>query len=274
MLLIALIMSAVIERIALSFEGIVELHSKIPIFWVLDVSPILLAVVGNFIFMRIVKNQQKLVAALEDEKDKSYKVLEFTERLRRGEFQTAYEFLNKKDELGKSLTQLRDDLKKNKADEEQRRKEDDQRHWATEGLAKFGEILREHNNDMSTLAYNIISQLVRYLNVIQGGFFILRDDDKENLFFELIAQHAYDRKKFCNKTVQWGEGLIGACALEKKTIFIDEVSEAFVEITSGLGKANPRCILIVPLKIMKKYMVYWKLHHSKFTNSSKLNLLK
>jgi PAS domain S-box-containing protein len=42
--------------------------------------------------------------------------------------------------------------------------------------------------------------------------------------------------------------LVGACALEKETFFITDLPEDYVEITSGLGKAKPRCVILVPLK--------------------------
>ena len=66
-------------------------------------------------------------------------------------------------------------------------------------------------------------------------------------YFQQTAAYAYDRKKFANKRVEWGEGLIGTSALERKTIFLTEIPDNYLNITSGLGKANPHCIVIVPL---------------------------
>ncbi|NJO90081.1 MAG: PAS domain-containing protein [Chloroflexia bacterium] len=35
--------------------------------------------------------------------------------------------------------------------------------------------------------------------------------------------------------------------MEQKTVFLKDVTDGYVEVTSGLGKANPRSVLIVPL---------------------------
>ena len=64
-----------------------------------------------------------------------------------------------------------------------------------------------------------------------------------------MAAFAFDREKFIKKHVELGEGLVGTCALEKQTIYLTEIPQNYVQITSGLGGANPNSLLLVPLQI-------------------------
>jgi len=63
----------------------------------------------------------------------------------------------------------------------------------------------------------------------------------------MVSAYAWDRKKYISKTIRLGEGLVGQAAIEKGTIYLTDVPENYISITSGLGDANPRCIMIVPL---------------------------
>lgn len=225
--------------------GILQLHQNSPFLWIIDFLPVLLGLffyyAGNIFFHKINETQTKL----KNELSKSKKTLDFTQHLIQDKLSADFE-VGEDDQIGKALINLRNNLLKNKNIEILRRKEDDQRNWVAEGLAKFSEILRKNNDNLNDLAYNIIINLVKYLNANQGGFFILQDQEEEK-YFEMSACYAYDRKKFADKRIPWDDGLIGTCALEKKTIYMTNVPNEYVTITSGLGKATPSCLLIVPL---------------------------
>ncbi|PLX12605.1 MAG: hypothetical protein C0597_12980 [Marinilabiliales bacterium] len=178
----------------------------------------------------------------------NYKV-DFANHIGQGELEHEFDLLSDDDILGKSLIEMRNSLVKAEQEEKKRKIEDEKRRWSNEGLAMFADILRQNNNNLENLATEIIMNLVNYLKANQGGLFILNDDDKENIHFDLLSAYAYDRRKFMNKNIQIGEGLIGTCAIEKNTIFMTEIPQDYMEITSGLGAANPSSLLIVPLKL-------------------------
>jgi hypothetical protein len=128
-------------------------------------------------------------------------------------------------------------------DEEQKRK------WANEGLARFVEILRSSANNLTQLGDKIISALVQYTGSNQGGLYVLNEDDPQHPYLELISLFAFNIKKHQQQKVKPGEGLLGQTYLEKETVYLNEIPEDYVRITSGLGDANPKTLLIVPLKV-------------------------
>lgn len=156
-----------------------------------------------------------------------------------GDFSKKAIVKSEKDELSKAVNQMIDNLK-NAA------QEDAKRNWASEGLAKFGEVLRS-DKDLNSLAESIITNLVKYTGANQGAFFLVNESETKDIYLEMIACYAYNRKKFLSKRIEVGQGLVGQCFLEKDSIYLTEIPENYVQITSGLGEATPGCLLIVPL---------------------------
>jgi PAS domain S-box-containing protein len=97
------------------------------------------------------------------------------------------------------------------------------------------------------MAYSLIRNLVNHLNANQGGFFLTEMDDTGEKHFNMLACYAYGRDKYAGKHYPYDEGLMGMCAREKKMIYMTDVPQGYLEITSGLGKANPDSLIILPL---------------------------
>ncbi|UXE67445.1 MAG: GAF domain-containing protein [Chryseotalea sp. WA131a] len=78
---------------------------------------------------------------------------------------------------------------------------------------------------------------------------MVNDDNKNHECLQMIACYAWDKKKFVEQKIERGDGLIGQCWQEGEPVYIMQVPENYVSITSGLSLANPRNIFIVPLKV-------------------------
>ena len=174
-------------------------------------------------------------------------IFNFSLEIGKGNFDTEFKPLSDDDVLGLSLLEMRNELKNASKEEEKRKEEDEQRNWAAQGVAMFSDILRKSSDNLEELSYDIISNMVKYTNSNQGGMFIVNDNDKDTTFLEMAACYAYDRKKFLEKKIQVGEGLVGRCYQEQEKIFLTEIPEDYIKITSGLGDDNPKCLLLIPL---------------------------
>ncbi|MDJ1468384.1 GAF domain-containing protein [Xanthocytophaga flava] len=145
-----------------------------------------------------------------------------------------------KETLAGELLQMREQMKLVKA-------EDERRNWTNEGLARFSEIVRNNQNNLEKLSNEAISFLTKYLKAQQGSLFVVQGDRKD-VVLEMLACYAFDRKKFIQKQISAGSGLVGQAYLEADTILLTDVPKGYMEITSGLGDATPGCLAIVPMK--------------------------
>jgi putative methionine-R-sulfoxide reductase with GAF domain/preprotein translocase subunit SecG len=127
------------------------------------------------------------------------------------------------------------------------RLEEDQRNWSNVGLTQYSEVVRKFQDNTSSLCFESVKYITKYLKAQQGGLFVITEEGDEK-FLLLTGCYAFDKKKFIEKRVAIGFGLIGQTYLEGETVKLKELPPGYTHITSGLGDATPRCLVIVPMK--------------------------
>jgi methyl-accepting chemotaxis protein len=158
-----------------------------------------------------------------------------------GKFDIQFQPAGEKDELGNSLVLMHEKLKSVA-------ESDRMRNWAAEGLALFADHIRKETARQA-LFDTLIRELVKYVHSVQGSLFVLTREVDSDQYLELKACYAYDRKKHLEKRIQIGEGIVGQTYLEGEAVYLAQVPDGYLSITSGLGEANPRRVLIVPLRL-------------------------
>lgn len=178
------------------------------------------------------------------------KTTNFATTLGKGVFDTDYQPLSDDDALGNALLEMRQNLNQAAIEEKRRKREDDTRKWVNEGIAQFNDILRQSPDDIEELSNRVIKELVNYLNANQGAMYVYNDaEDEEDRYLDLTAAYAYGKEKKRRNRIFPGEGLLGTAAVEKESIYMTDIPDSYLNITSGLGHANPRSLLIVPMKV-------------------------
>lgn len=191
------------------------------------------------------------------------KIVNYAQRVGNGDFTVASEIKEDSGDLSKALLNMTLSLKEASENELLR-------NWSIKGLAQFSDILRNNNDDMLALGFSIISNLVDYLDVNQGGLFVSQEKEDGTQVLVLNGYYAYNREKFMEKELIPGEGLVGQCFLEQERIHLTEVPQEYVSVTSGLGEATPESLLLIPLKVNDE--VYGVIELASFTTFSEYQI--
>lgn len=165
----------------------------------------------------------------------------FAKNLGEGQLNAEYDERYANDVLAKAIQNMQQELLK--ANEKQIIT-----NWRNEGLARFSDILKNEGTDIKVICEEIIINMVKYLKLNQGALYIYREEE-EDKYLERIATYAYERKKYIEHRVAIGEGIAGQVFLEGEAIYLKELPQNFVKISSGLGEATPSMLFVVPLKI-------------------------
>jgi len=166
----------------------------------------------------------------------------FAKEIGKGNLNAEYKVQSSNDVLGTALIEMKRNLTIAKEQEEKRHEENERLSWRQTGITEVNEILRVENEDINKMSYRLLKYLVSYLNANQGGFYTVTNNK-----IELSSAYAFDRKKQVDSIIELGEGLVGRCAKEQKTINITNLPEGYLSITSGLGDESPKNLVLTPL---------------------------
>jgi HAMP domain-containing protein/CheY-like chemotaxis protein/signal transduction histidine kinase len=152
--------------------------------------------------------------------------------------QIAVEAQGELDELKGNLNQMIANLK---STTEKNTEQD----WLKTNLAKFSRMM-QGQKDLESVSRLIMSELTPLVSAHHGAFYLM-DSEGGTPSLRLIASYAYKERKHVGNRFGIGEGLVGQAALEKKPILLTNVPDDYIRITSGLGEAAPRNILVLPV---------------------------
>jgi len=142
------------------------------------------------------------------------------------------------DELKQNINQMIGNLRETT-------KQNQEQDWLKTNLAKFSRMM-QGQKDLESVSRLIMSELTPLVSAHHGAFFIM-DSDATGSLLKLIASYAYRSRKHVGNRFAIGEGLVGQAALEKQPILLQNVPDDYIQITSGLGEAPPRNIIVLPV---------------------------
>jgi len=221
----------------ISLNSIGQIHSMNITHWFIDAIPVIIGVIIYIYYLKGKKEKDLFEEIIEQRDLDIDRNATFAKKIGEGEYDADFEVKDENDVLGKSLLRMRDNLVENNRKERER-------NWIAEGKDIISEVLRLHNNT-EELAYDVIVQLIKYVDIIQGALYIYNEEEEKLVNF---ATYAYNRKRYINQEFKIGQGLIGECAYEMDYIYRTEIPDDYATITSGiLGEKKPKSLLIVPL---------------------------
>lgn len=205
--------------------------------------------VDNDTVIKTDKTLSPLLASLTQIAENTKNATNFAIAIGQGKLDTMTETTSQNDALSSSLMMVQEKLKKIAIEEEEGK-------LYAKGRYEIGELLRQaqRNGNLQDLYDIFLKAMINYLLANQGAIFLINEEKAEDVFVELIAVYAYSKKKYIEKRIGLREGLIGQCIIGKNSIYLEEIPNDYLHITSGLGAALPKALLIVPIKVDEKVL--------------------
>ncbi|QAY66466.1 response regulator [Paenibacillus protaetiae] len=118
--------------------------------------------------------------------------------------------------------------------------------WMETNVAVMATKLQGIQN-LEGLAQLFITTVTPLVEASYGVFYIQQKSGRHPQLNKL-ASYAYQQHEVGIESFRSGEGLIGQAALESRTIVMEHLPDNYIQISSGLGKAAPASLMIMPVQ--------------------------
>jgi HAMP domain-containing protein/CheY-like chemotaxis protein/signal transduction histidine kinase len=118
--------------------------------------------------------------------------------------------------------------------------------WLKTNLARFTGML-QGQRDLGTVGRMLLSELAPLVNAQQGVIYQMGSEPAAGDGTLVLLSTFADTPEGSFAEVRIGEGLIGQCASEKRRMLITEMPKGTSPIRSGLFKAKPKSVIVLPV---------------------------
>ncbi len=137
--------------------------------------------------------------------------------------------------------------------------------WLKTNLAKFTNML-QGQRDLATMGRLLLTELTPLVNAHMGVIYQVENEDNPQL--RLLSAYAGDGSNPHSPFVQFGEGLIGQCAMDKRQRLVSDIPTDTILINSALLRVRPKNIVVLPVLFENQVKAVFELSSiSSFTTS-------
>lgn len=101
-------------------------------------------------------------------------------------------------------------------------------------------------HDLKTLGQHFINKFTVMLGANYGVFYVKQGTVEER--FHSFAAYAFNGENMSYSSFGYGEGIVGQAAIEKRTIYVTDLPENYITVTSGIGSASPTNLVVIPIE--------------------------
>ena len=116
--------------------------------------------------------------------------------------------------------------------------------WLKTNLARFTNML-QGQRDLTTVGRLLLTELTPLVNAHMGVIYQVENEDSPQL--RLLSAYAGDGASPHQPIVQFGEGLIGQCAMDKRQRLVSDIPSDAVPISSALLRVVPKNLVVLPV---------------------------
>lgn len=174
----------------------------------------------------------------------------------------------------RNLQMASEELEKKLIEIDQQRKADNLSKKMDDEILQINDYLNSEDVSIEEMLNEVLKRVVKFLGATQGAIFI---HEKENALVRLQAKYAYERMKYVDggetDTYRFAEGLVGRCWAESAPIHLKELPDKYLTVTSGLGHALPKNLLLFPVQNSTSFVGVMEISSFKDLGEEGLNFL-
>ena len=116
--------------------------------------------------------------------------------------------------------------------------------WLKTNLARFTNML-QGQRDLTTVGRLLLTELTPLVNAHMGVIYQVENEDSPQL--RLLSAYADDGASPHQEIMQFGEGLIGQCGMDKRQRLVSDIPTGAVPINSALLRVVPKNLVVLPV---------------------------